>query len=322
MTAQLRIDHQQAVRYRLAVNRLGERLPAGAYVQAARFGLQDTAPRDALIGMHARVRDCEPSAWEAPGLIQTYSPRAAVYVLPAEDFGVFTIGRMPLDPGEQQSIQALAERICGEFAGTERRHGHPELRGACATGRVVLRWTTSALYAREVPAPEIDFREAHLELCRRHVRAFGPTTAETFGWWAGLSRPDARAVWSWLGDELLPVELEGRAAAILASDEDAVRSAPAVTGARFLVASDLRLFGADRYGLFAGPGQKSRIELNDWHHPHGLMVDGEIRGAWGRRQGAIELRVAGRLAAAERDEIEAEALSMPIPGARMSVRVS
>ena len=162
---------------------------------------------------------------------------------------------------------------------------------------------------------EIDFREAHLELCRRHVRAFGPTTAETFGWWAGLSRPDARTVWSWLADELLPVELEGRAAAILAADEDAVRSAPAVSGARFLVASDLRLFGADRYGLFAGPGQKSRIELNDWHHPHGLMIHGQIRGAWGRRQGAIHLRIAGQLSAAERAAVEAEALSMPIPGA-------
>ncbi|MFC9690665.1 DNA glycosylase AlkZ-like family protein [Kribbella sp. NPDC056951] len=321
MTA-LRIDHQQAVRYRLAVNHLGERLPAGTYVEAARFGLQDTAPRDALVGLHARVADCEPSAWEAPGLVQTYSPRAAVYVLPAADFGVFTIGRMPLDPAEQKSVAELAERICREFDGAERRHGHPELRGACATGRVVLRWTTSALYAREVAPPDIDFREAHLELCRRHVRAFGPTTAETFGWWAGLSRPDARTVWSWLADELLPVELEGRAAAILASDEDAVRSSPPAPGARFLVASDLRLFGADRYELFAGPGQKSRIEFNDWHHPHGLMLDGRIRGAWGRRQGSIELRVAGRLTAADRDAIETEALSMPIPGATMTLKVS
>ncbi|WP_405056532.1 winged helix DNA-binding domain-containing protein [Kribbella sp. NBC_01505] len=321
MTA-LRIDYQQAVRYRLAVNRLSERLPSGSYVKAARYGLQDTAPRDALVGLHARVDSCEPEAWEAPGLVQTYSPRAAVYVLPADDFGVFTIGRIPLDPVEQQKVAQLADRICGEFAGAERRRGHPELRGACATGRFVLRWTTSALYAREVAAPEIDFREAHLELCRRHVRAFGPTTVETFSWWAGLSRPDARTVWSWLDDELLPVELEGRAAAILAADEDAVRSAPAVTGARFLVASDLRLFGADRYGLFAGPGQKSRIELNDWHHPHGLMVDGKIRGAWGRRQGAVELRVAGVLNADERAAVEAEALSMPIPGATMSIRVS
>ncbi|MFI5729010.1 DNA glycosylase AlkZ-like family protein [Kribbella sp. NPDC051587] len=322
MTSRLRIDHQQAVRYRLAVNRLGERLPAGAYVEAARFGLQDTAPRDALVGLHARVAECEPSAWEAPGLVQTYSPRAAVYVLPAADFGVFTVGRMPLDPVEQQAVEELAERICQEFAGAEQRQGHPELRGACATGRLLLRWTTSALYAREVEPPEIDFREAHLELCRRHVRAFGPTTAETFGWWSGLSRPDARVVWSWLGDELLPIEVEGRAAAILAADEDAVRAAPAVTGARFLVASDLRLFGADRYGLFAGPGQKSRIELNDWHHPHGLMLDGQLRGAWGRRQGAINLRLAGRVTGAERAAIEAEALSMPIPGATMSLRLS
>ena len=72
------VSYEHAVRYRLAVNHLAERLPARAYVEAARFGLQDTAPRDALIGMHARVEACEQSAWEDPELIQTYCPRGAV----------------------------------------------------------------------------------------------------------------------------------------------------------------------------------------------------------------------------------------------------
>jgi DNA-binding transcriptional ArsR family regulator len=78
----LRVSQSQAVTYRLAVNHLSRRLPAGSYVDAAYVGLQDTAPRDALLGLHARVAACEPSAWEHPRLIQTYSPRWAVYVLP------------------------------------------------------------------------------------------------------------------------------------------------------------------------------------------------------------------------------------------------
>jgi hypothetical protein len=33
---------------------------------------------------------------------------------------------------------------------------------------------------REVPRPEADFSEAHAELCRRHIHAFGPTTPGAF----------------------------------------------------------------------------------------------------------------------------------------------
>jgi hypothetical protein len=323
MAQSLAVSYQQAVRYRLVVNHLAERLPAGSYVQAARFGLQDTAPRDALIGMHARVESCEPSAWQHPCLIQTYSPRAAVYVLPTEDFGVFTIGRQPLDEDKRRVIGELAAEICRGLAGTERRGGRgPELRPACASGRLALRWTTSALYVREVPPPEIDFVEAHKELCRRHVHAFGPSTAEAFGWWSGLSRADANDVWQLLAPELLPVDLEGRTAWILAADEASLRSAPVVRGARFLVASDLRLFGQDRHGLFIGPGQKPRIHLHDWFHPHGLMLDGRIAGTWGRRAGRVDVRVVGSLSAATRAAVEAEALSIPIPGKTMSIEIA
>jgi hypothetical protein len=94
----LRVSRMQAVNYRLAVNYLSTRLSPGSYVEAAYVGLQDTAPRDALLGLHARVEVCEPSGWQHPGVIQTYSPRAAVYVLPTDDFGVFTVGRLPRDP--------------------------------------------------------------------------------------------------------------------------------------------------------------------------------------------------------------------------------
>jgi hypothetical protein len=90
----------------------------------------------------------------------------------------------------------------------------------------------------------------------------------------------------------------------------------------FLVASDLRLFGQDKHGLFIGPGQRALTDLHDWHHPHGLMVDGRVRGAWGRKQGAIELRVDGELTGAQRSAVEREALSMPIPGATMSVTLT
>src|SRR5215471_21611285 len=116
----LRVSRMQAVNYRLVVNHLSTRLPPGSYVKAAYVGLQDTAPRDALLGLHARVTACEPSAWEHPRLIQAYSPRWAVYVLPRDDFGVFTVGRLPRDPSARQSLEDQAELVCRELAGQPR----------------------------------------------------------------------------------------------------------------------------------------------------------------------------------------------------------
>src|SRR5215510_5452171 len=117
----LRVSRMQAVNYRLVVNYLSTRLPPASYVDAAYVGLQDTAPRDALLGLHARVEACEPSALQHPGLIQTYSPRAAVNVLPADDFGVFTVGRLPRDPEARQRLEDLAEEACAALDGQELR---------------------------------------------------------------------------------------------------------------------------------------------------------------------------------------------------------
>src|SRR5215813_8481682 len=131
LSAMLRVSPTGAVNYRLGVNHLSRRLPAGSYVEAAYVGLQDTAPRDALLGLHARVEACEPSAWHHPGLIQTYSPREAVYVLPVDDFGVFTVGRLPRDPEARQVLEDLAEEACAALDGQELRWAALLARGAC-----------------------------------------------------------------------------------------------------------------------------------------------------------------------------------------------
>jgi hypothetical protein len=308
------------VAFRLAAHHLSLRLPAGSHVEAARFGLQDTAPRDALLGMHARIESCEPDAWEDPRLIQTYSPRAAVYLLPLEDFGIFTIGRLPLDPAARHEIENAAEDVCRELNGQEVL-GAPEpgRRGAWASGRIAVRWTTSALYVREVPRPEVDFDEAHTELCRRHVHAFGPTTPGAFAWWAGLAPPDARQVWTRLAGELLPVDLGGQEAWILAEDEPSLRSPPPLPDIRLLVTPDLRLLGQDRAGRFVGPGLRRHTPAQDSFHPNGVLADGHVVGAWGRRGGRVSVKTEGKLSPRARQAIEAEALSFPVAGASVDI---
>lgn len=274
------VTRERAVAYRLGVNHLIHRLPAGAHEQAAYVGLQDTAPRDALLGLHARMAGCGPDDWAHRSFVQTYSPRAAVYVLPARDFGVFTLGRLPLDQDAVRRIDGLAERVCAELDGTERRGaGIRGLREACASGRIAVRWDTTSLYAREVPRPDVDVPEARRELCRRHVQYFGPTTPKVFAWWSGLSPADARAVWDQVADELVEVDFDGVPGWVRRADEERLWTADAPRGVRLLVASDLRLFGRDRDGRFIAPGLRRLTAAADTFHPNGLLVDGRITGA-------------------------------------------
>lgn len=316
------MSRAQAVNYRLLVNNISSRLAAGSYVEAAYAGLQDSAPRDALVGMHARVEACEPSAWQDSRLIQTYSPRAAVYVLPASDFGVFTVGRLPRDPQARQVLEDLAEKACRALHGQEMRGTALLARGACATGRIAVRWTTSALYVREHARPPIDPETARIELCRRHVHAFGPTTPAAFAWWAGVSLPDARKTFGLIADELVTVDLAGHQAWVLAADKSAVRSAEPMRGVRLLPAPDLRLFGQDSTHLFAGPGNNAHSPLRDWFHPNGLVVDGRIVGAWGRRGGQVNIKAVGQLTPSARRAIHTEAASMPIPNRNITVSLT
>lgn len=318
-----RVSRSQAVSYRLAANNLSRRLPAGSYVEAAYAGLQDSAPRDALLGLHARVAACEPSAWEHPRLIQTYSPRKAVYVLPRDDFGVFTVGRLPRDAKARQELEDRAERACAELAGQQRPASRLSAgRDVCATGRFEVRWTTSATYIWERQRPSIDAEAARLELCRRHVHAFAPTTPAAFAWWAGVSSADAQHSFDAIAAELVALDYEGHQAWILAADEPAVANAEPMRGVRFLVASDLRIFGQDRTGLFVGPGLRQHIALQDTFHPNGLVIDGSIAGAWGRRAGRVSVRACGPLPAAVRRAIRDEAESMPIPAADVTVSLA
>src|SRR5262245_44714061 len=255
--ARLAVDRRQAIAYRLTASRLDRRLPPKAYDEAARFAIQDTIPRSALLSLHAGVADCEPTAWEDVRLIQTYSPRKAVYVFPVADWAVFTVGRLPRDGAERAAIDRTAERVCRALAGAERRGNTlpdgADARGCCASGRIAIRWDARLTWVREVPAPEVDVDEARRELWRRHVRALGPTTREPHAWWAGISKADARTTWEALLPELIEIALEGHPAWIMAADEESLRSARLPDGVRLLPAEERKLLGDDRLSLYAGP---------------------------------------------------------------------
>jgi Winged helix DNA-binding domain len=133
---------------------------------------------------------------------------------------------------------------------------------------------------------------------------------------------DARKTFDLIAGELLRVDLAGHHAWVLAADESALRSARPMRGVRLLVASDLRLLGQDRTRLFVGPGHNERSPLQDWFHPHGLVVNGRLAGAWGRRGGKVNIKAAAPLAPSTRAAIHAEAASMPIPNNAVTVSLT
>lgn len=324
VVAALTIDREQAVGYRLQINNLSRRLSAGRVLEAARFGLQDSAPRDALIGLHARMTDTQPDDWMHRDLIQTYAPRGAVYVLPRPDFGFFTQGCLPYDRARRAVLHADADDICRKLDGRE-LEGTAVVggrRSACWTGRIALRWTTSAIFVREVPRPEIDFQTARRELCLLHLHGFAPATPGSYAWWTQSSRADAVRTWSEVADRLIELDYQGERAWALAEDEEALRNPPRPMGVRLLVPSDLRLFGQDRLGLFIGPGLRPLSDLRDTFHPGGVVAAGKIIGVWGRHSGSVDVRIDRTISRSMLEAVEAEALAMPIPGAAMSVTIN
>ena len=74
-------------------------------------------------------------------------------------------------------------------------------------------------------------------------------------------------------------------------------------------------------GCWSDPGSARLTDLHDTFHPGGVMWDGRIVGAWGRRRGHVDLRVSRSTGAAAIARIEAEALSLPIPGVTMSATI-
>jgi hypothetical protein len=198
------------------------------------------------------------------------------------------------------------------------------LRYAAPTGTVVLRWDGAHQpTVWTAPAPELDPRDARIELARRYLHIFGPATSATFAKWAGIRPPEARTAFEPLADALTPVHTPVGDAWILTDDVAAFRgqSGPAAP-ARLLPSGDAYylLWGADRELLVpAGKRQAALWTTRVW--PGALLVSGEIAGVWRRSAAEVSIEAWRRLSSAEREAVEAEAVSLPLPGLNGAISV-
>jgi hypothetical protein len=331
----LRLTRQQILAFRRRVGALDERLPQGAKSlrRAAWAGLQDSMPRAALLSLHARVDGVESSTWEDPSLAQLWGPRYSTYVVPRRDFAVFSLGRYPDDAKGRVRAERIAEQLHAQLDGArtaDREVGRAlgvnpnRFRYAATTGRVAIRWDGArAPTVWTIAAAQVDPADARVELARRYVHIFGPTTADGFARWAGISRRAAATAFTSLEGSLLAVRTPLGDEWLLADDEPAIRAAEtAPAPARLLPSGDsyFLLDGAERELLIPRADQRERLWTpRVW--PGALLVEGEIRGTWRRAQHTVRIDAWARLPRGTRDVIEAEAGALPIPGLERRIEV-
>jgi hypothetical protein len=327
--ARLRLTRRQILAFRRHVGALDERLPPGrkSLRVAAWAGLQDSMPRAALLSIHARVEGTKPSTWEDSSLVQLWGPRFSTYVVAARDLPVFSLGRLPEGGATRRVAEDLAARLrslLGATRMTDREAGyalgeenHNRLRYAALTGTVVIRWEGArAAAVWTVPPPEIEPLEARLELARRYLHVFGPTTPAAFARWAGIGERDGVSAFEALGSSLTPVRTPIGEGWILFRDEPAIRAdARRAAPARLLPSGDayFLLQGADRELLVPDAARRATLWTSRvW--PGALLVEGEVVGTWRRAGATVTAQPWRRLSRAERNAVEAEAGALPLPG--------
>ena len=326
-TPRLRLTRPQILAFRRHVGALGQRLPRGSHSlrRAAWAGLQDSMPRAALLSIHARVAGTEPSTWEDPSLVQLWGPRFSAYVVAARDLAVFSLGRLPDEDGARRIGEDLAARLHALLRGNRMPYGEAghalgeppnRLRYAAPTGTVVIRWDG----ARQptiwtVPRPDIDPREARLELARRFLHVFGPNTAEAFATWAGISTRSGVDAFEALRNSLTTVRIPIGDAWILTRDEPAFRATPGPEApARLLPSGDayFLLQGADRELLIPDADRRGALWTpRVW--PGAVLVDGEVIGTWRRANATVTVQPWRRLSRSVRDAVEMEVATLPLP---------
>ena len=146
MKSDLELTRSQILAFRRRAAALNERLPRGQRTlrRTAWAGLQDSMPRAALLSIHARMSGTQPGSWEDPSLVQIWGPRFSTYIVAKRDLALFTLSRLPDEPGQLKRIQDIAARLQSALAGRRMAQSaaarimeakHPNL--VCGAKRVI-----------------------------------------------------------------------------------------------------------------------------------------------------------------------------------------
>lgn len=178
--------------------------------------------------------------------------------------------------------------------------------GAIADGGAPERYQVRTQGLAEVPAGHLD--AARVELVRRFLRCFGPSTPEAFAAWAGTGVGDAIRRWNRLAGELVEMKLDGPAW-VLQESIPMLRNPPPMRGVRLLPGGDPFLQQRDRSTLLPDFDARRRL----WRPSGGpglVLLEGEPvglwRARWGLRSMEVRMEPLRHVTAPEREEVAAE----------------
>jgi len=273
--------------------------------------------------------------WEERSLVKTWAMRGTLHLLPGAELPLwraalstrggyfrpvwlrnFGVTHQELE----RLIDAVAEALDGrmltreELAGeVARLTGSPEL-GEKVRGSWGALLKPAAQHGQLCFAPsdgqrvrftrpdrwlgqwrEHDPDSAVLEVARRFLAASGPVTREDYARWWGGEAPAGGQVLARLGDEVVPVEVDGTDAWLLAvhAEEIAGAAGPAeAPPVRLLPAFDQYVVTASRHAdhLLPGPFKDRVYRPQGWLSPV-LLVDGRMWGVWRHEVKGRKVRV-------------------------------
>ncbi|GAB2959187.1 winged helix DNA-binding domain-containing protein [Saccharothrix stipae] len=272
------------------------------------------------LAVRARTTDVSPAdlraALDAGDVVRTCAMRGAVHLLRREDVGwlVALLGPVNVARSRRRRLElGLTDEVCARALAALREVlteplPRSEVVTRLADVGVALDPATAApsyllAYAANegvVVAGESTYRllprtdhepRGAAELVRRYLRAYGPATVEDFTAWSGLPEVEVRAAFPF--DELVEGEHGWQPPATDAADLDGT--------VRLLGPFDTFLLGyADRTLLLDSP----HAPLVRPAGPH-VVVDGQVRGTWRRRDGRVVVEQFGHIPVAELDvEVE------------------
>jgi Winged helix DNA-binding domain len=222
----------------------------------------------------------------------------------------------------REELGAAVARIAGEpeLAAKVQGSWGPYLKPASFRGRLCfgpndgqkVRFTRPDSWLGRALGHE-DPEEARREVTRRHLGAFGPAAREDLARWWGVQPAQGGRMLKALGDEVVAVDVDGRAGWMLREHaEEAAAEKPVSRLVRLLPGFDMWAIGAARdAAALLDPAEKKRVYRNQgWISPV-VLVKGRMEGVWKHERKGRRLTVAvepfGKLPKWARTEVEAEA---------------
>ena len=227
--------------------------------------------------------------------------------------------------GRRLTIRALEAEIIGRAGSWAREERISAFGGTWPSWRVGLVYAaragllcfgpnegTQVTYVRPeqwLPAwREVEPAEALAEILRRFLHAYGPATHRDFAQWSNIAPGAARELVTALGDDLVPVDVDGYRCFQLAADAD-TRPPARSASIRLLPHFDCYLRGFHPRSALVG--EFAPRSAGGTGQAPILLVDGAVGGVWERRTVSkrVEVRVDAfvPLRREQRRELEAEA---------------